>query len=131
MSLSSSLCCCRRSSSSAARSRAAGLDSWGFHWQAFAYALWEQFLAVGMILALLVWFRNRFNSQRRLAKAMCATTYAVYFIHAPVLVYLAIALRDIRLYPLLKFALVAPVGVSLCFLIGYGLRKLPLVRRVL
>jgi glucan biosynthesis protein C len=103
----------------------------GLHWQALAYAVWEQFVAVGMILALLVWFRSRFNSQGRVTKAMSECTYAVYFIHAPILVYLALALRDIRLYPLLKFALVAPVGVSLCFVVAYGLRQLPLVRRVL
>ena len=103
----------------------------GVHWQSFAYAVWEQFVGVGMILALLVWFRRRFNHQGPLAKAMSDSTYTVYFIHAPVLVYLALALRGIKLYPLLKFALVSPVAVALCFLIAYFLRKLPLVRSIL
>jgi surface polysaccharide O-acyltransferase-like enzyme len=103
----------------------------GLHWQALANALWEQYVAIGMILALLVWFRSKFNSQGRPAKAMSDSTFAVYFIHAPLLVYLALALRGIRIYPLLKYFLVAPVAVSLCFLVAYGLRQLPLVRRVL
>jgi peptidoglycan/LPS O-acetylase OafA/YrhL len=103
----------------------------GLHWQALFSALWEQFVAVGMILALLVWFRNRFNSQGRIARALSDSTYAVYFVHAPVLVFLALSLRGLQLHPLLKFALVAPVATILCFAVGYGLRRLPLLRRIL
>jgi len=62
---------------------------------------------------------------------MSDSSYPVYLIHAPILVYLALALRGIKLYPLLKFALVSPVAVVLCFLIAYFLRKLPLVRSIL
>jgi glucan biosynthesis protein C len=103
----------------------------GLHWQSFAYAVWEQFVCVGMVLGLLVWFRRRWDHQGPLARAMSASTYTVYFIHAPVLVFLALALRGISLYPLVKFALVAPVAVFLCFFIGHYLRKLPLARNIL
>jgi hypothetical protein len=47
-----------------------------------------------------------------------------------VLVSLGLALRGVRLHHLLKFILVAPVAVTVSFLIGYGLKKLPVVRRV-
>ncbi len=100
----------------------------GIHWQSFAFAVWEQFVGVGMIIGLLVWFRERFIRQGAVAEEMAANSFAVYFIHAPVLVFLALALRGIQLYPLLKFALVAPVVVALCFLIAHYLRRLPLVR---
>jgi hypothetical protein len=103
----------------------------GRHWQSFAYSVWEQFVCVGMVIALLVWFRNRFDRQDKLARAMSASTYAVYFIHAPVLVFLALALRGITLHPLLKFSLVAPVAVALCFLLAHTIRKLPLARNIL
>jgi glucan biosynthesis protein C len=103
----------------------------GLTWQSFVFSLWEEFICVGMIIVLLVWFREKFNRQNALAKAMSDSTFAVYFIHAPVLVFLALALKDITLYPLLKFALVAPVAVVLCFVIAIPLRKLPLVRRIL
>jgi glucan biosynthesis protein C len=66
-----------------------------------------------------------------LAKEMSDSSYAVYFIHALVLVFLALALRGVTLYPLLKFALVAPVAVALCFVLACLLRKLPGVRRIL
>ena len=103
----------------------------GVHWQSFAYAVWEQLVGVGMILALLVWFRRKFNHQGPLAKAVSDSSYAVYLIHAPVVVYLALALRGIKLYPLLKFALVSPVAVVLCFLLAYLLRKLLLVGSIM
>jgi glucan biosynthesis protein C len=103
----------------------------GLHWQSLAYSIWEQFVGVGMILALLVFFRKRFNRQGALARNLSACTYPVYFIHAPVLVFLALALRNIALSPLLKWALVSPVAVVLCFAIAYLLKRLPLVGRIL
>lgn len=102
----------------------------GLTWQSFAYSTWEQFICVGMIIVLLVWFREKFNRQKALAKAMSDSTYTVYFIHAPVLVFLALALKDIKLYPLLKWSLVSPVAILLCFVIAYFLRRLPLLRNI-
>jgi glucan biosynthesis protein C len=103
----------------------------GLYWQSLAYSIWEQFVGVGMILALLVFFRKRLDRQGTLARSLSACTYTVYFIHAPVLVFLALALRGVTLHPLLKFALVAPVAVILCFALAYLLRKLPVLRNIL
>lgn len=103
----------------------------GLSWQSFAFSVWEQFVGVGMMIGLLVLFRERFNRQSALTKEMADNAFAVYFIHAPVLVYLGLALRAIRIYPLLKFSLVAPVAVALCFLIAYVLRRTPLVRSII
>jgi hypothetical protein len=52
-------------------------------------------------------------------------------VQAPVLVFLALGLSGLDLPLLLKFALVSPVAVSLCFLIAYLLRKLPKANTVL
>jgi surface polysaccharide O-acyltransferase-like enzyme len=103
----------------------------GLHWQAFAYAIWEQFLCMGMIITLLVWFRRRFNHQGSLAKTMSASAYTVYIIHAPVIVLVTLALQDISLYPLIKYPVVALIIVPLCFLLGNFIRKLPLARNIL
>jgi surface polysaccharide O-acyltransferase-like enzyme len=102
----------------------------GLTWQSFAYSTWEEFICVGMIIVLLVWFREKFNRQSALAKAMLDSTFTVYFIHAPVLVFLALALKDVDLYPLLKWVLVSPVAIFLCFVIAYLLKRLPLLRRI-
>jgi len=103
----------------------------GVHWQSFAYSVWEQCMCAAMVVTLLVWFRNRFDRQGRLARAMSAAAYAVYVFHAPVIVLLALALSGIRLEMGVKFVLVAPVAVALCFLIGYYIKKLPLARSIL
>ncbi len=103
----------------------------GFHWQSFAYSVWEQFAGASIIVGLLVLFRKRFNKQRRLRKAMSASVYTVYIIQSPVIVLLALAMKNIRLYPLLKFALAALIAVPLCFTLANIIRKLPLARRIL
>ena len=103
----------------------------GWHWQAFAYAMWEQLLAVAIIIGLLVLFRQRWNHQGRLAREASSSSYTVYIIHTPVIILFALAVRDVRLYPLLKFALVAAVTVPLSFLLAAAVRRLPLARRVL
>ena len=54
-----------------------------------------------------------------------------YIIHAPLIAYLALAVRDVTLYPLLKFALVAPVALLLCFGLSSLIRKIPFADRVL
>jgi len=103
----------------------------GFHWQAFFKAVWDQFICMGMVITMLVWFRRSFNRQGTVAKAMSASAYTAYIIHQPVLVFLGLTLRGISLYPLIKFALVAPVAVVLCFLLSNYIRKLPLAKSIL
>ena len=103
----------------------------GVHWQCLAYAAWEQFAGVAIIIALLVLFRKRLNCQGKLAKAMSASSYTAYIIHAPVAVLVALAIRNVTLYPLLKFALAVLISVPLCFALGNLIRQLPLARRIL
>jgi fucose 4-O-acetylase-like acetyltransferase len=103
----------------------------GLHWQCFAYAAWEQFTGVAMIIALLFLFRKWLNQQGSISKAMSASAYTAYIIHAPVTVLVAIAIRNISLYPLLKFALAVLIAVPLCFTLGNFIRQLPLAKRIL
>jgi hypothetical protein len=101
----------------------------GVHWQAAVTALWESFLCMGMVIGLLVLFRKRLDRQGTLAKMMSASSFSVYIIHQPVLIFLGLVLSGIRPPHLLKFVLVAPV--ALCFALAYYFQKLPLVRKVL
>ncbi|MBN1219851.1 MAG: acyltransferase family protein [Anaerolineae bacterium] len=103
----------------------------GSHWQSLVYSIWEQFLCMGMIITLLVWFRQQFNHQGSLVKTMSASAYTVYIIHALVIVLVALALQDVSLYPLIKFPLVALLAVPFCFLLAYFIRRLPLARNIL
>jgi fucose 4-O-acetylase-like acetyltransferase len=102
----------------------------GLNWLALAYSLWEGAMCVAMSITVLVWFRSRFDHQGALARAMSGASYAVYVLHPLVIVPLAIALSPLPLDPALKFLLVTPLAVALCFTGAYLIRKLPLVRRV-
>lgn len=103
----------------------------GIHWQSLAYSVWEQLMCMAMVVTLLLLFRKRFNTQGNLTRAMSTTAYAVYVFFAPVIVLLELALSGIRMDGGLKFVLVAPIAVILCFLVGYCMKKLPLARDVL
>lgn len=103
----------------------------GLTWLSLAYSLWESFIGAALVITALVWARNRLNRQGRLLRAMGAASYAVYVLHPLIIVPLAILLSPIRLNLGLKFGLVAPVAVAICFLVGHFVRKLPLVRNVL
>jgi glucan biosynthesis protein C len=103
----------------------------GLNWLSLAYSIWEGFMCAAMSITVLAWFRKRFDRQGRLALAMSETCFAVYVLHPIVIVPLALALSGIRLNLGLKFILVAPVAVALCYLVGYYVRKLPLLRSVL
>jgi len=80
---------------------------------------------------LVVWFREKQNNQSRLLKTLSDNSYAAYIIQTPVLVFLALSLRSIQLPLILKFAIVSPIGISLCFAFANLIRKIPKADRVL
>ena len=103
----------------------------GWTWQAVAFAFWEQFFCVAVSISLTVWFREKLNVQTRFTKALTESSYAAYILQAPMLVYLAVALQGVQIPLLLKFVLLSPVAVALCFGAAYLLRKIPKVDLVL
>jgi glucan biosynthesis protein C len=106
--------------------------SGGFHWQSAAYSFWESFFCVGVCLGLLVLFREYYNWQGGFERFMSENYFAVYFFHAPILILVTLAMRDLLWSPLLKFIIAGSISVMLCFLISHlVLRKIPLLKRVL
>ena len=103
----------------------------GMHWQAMAYALWEAFLCVSMCIGLIYAFRRYLNRQGRLAKFLSPNAYIAFIIQAPVITATALLLRNVDLYPLLKFGLAALIAVPVSFALGNLIRKLPYTDRVL
>jgi glucan biosynthesis protein C len=103
----------------------------GGHWQSAVYVLWDSTFAVAMCLALTTFFRRYLNRQGRFGRFLTRHAYTVFIIHAPVIVFLAIALRNLQLEHLLKFGLTAIIGVPLCFAVAYLVRKIPLASRIL
>ncbi len=103
----------------------------GFNWQAMLYALWEAFLCISMCIGLVYAFRRYLNRQGRLAKFLSPNAYIAYIIHAQVITAMALLMRNVDLYPLLKFGLVILIAVPLSFVLGNLIRKLPYANRVL
>jgi hypothetical protein len=110
-----------------------GLDAFGggLHWQAIATTLWEAMLCLGFCIGLIGLFRRRIGGGSPLARALGGDAYAAYLIHAPLIVLLGRLLEPVSLHPLLKWVLACLIALPLVFAVAHGLRRLPLVRRVL
>ena len=103
----------------------------GLNWQALSYVMWEAFVCVAMCIGLIYLFRRYLNRQGRVAKFLSPNAYTAYIIHAQVITATALLLRNVDLYPLLKFGLVVLIAVPLSFALGNLIRKLPYTDRVL
>ncbi len=101
------------------------------HWQSAIYAFWDSTTAVGLSLGAIVLFRRFFDQGGRLGAFLSQHSYAVYVIHAPILVFGAYAMRSVELPALAKFVLAAIVLTPLCFAAAFVVRKLPFAKRVL
>lgn len=101
------------------------------NWHSLVYALWDSTVAVGMVLGLITLFRRRYSLQTRLGTFLSQQSFAVYVVHSPIIVLLAIALRDVHPNFFLKFLFVALIGVPLCFAVAYLFRRLPGVSRII
>ena len=95
------------------------------------YALWEPFVAWGIMAVLLVQFRLRLNVPSHRWKRWGEEAYGAFVIHAPMVVAMSVLIAPLPLHSLLKFLLVGVFGTALSFLLSRTLRSLPGVTRVL
>jgi surface polysaccharide O-acyltransferase-like enzyme len=103
----------------------------GVNWQSLLYTQWESFLCLSMCIGVIFAFRRYLNQRGKIAGFLVPNAYTAYLIHAPVIITLAYAVRDVALYPLLKRAVVSLVAVSLIFGLSALIRKIPYTDRVL
>jgi len=99
--------------------------------QSGIYAFWDSLFAVCVCIWLITLFRKRFNFQYNFCKALSRGAFTVYLIHCPVIVMMALLMRDVSITPLLKFLLMACICVPLCFALAYLIRKIPKADRIL
>ena len=100
--------------------------------QSAGLCLWEALVCVGMSSAVLAGFRAWRAGQGRLSQFMSDNAFAVYVLHPPFLIGLALALRPLSLGPIPKFALLWGVSALVCFgLVAPLARRAPGVRRIL
>ena len=103
----------------------------GWHWQSAFWSVTETLLGIAWSLGLIYLFRRFADRTSKLGAFLVANAYGAYLIHEPVIVFMALGLISVSLYPLLKFGIVALLGISLCFMLGWLLRRLPYADRVL
>jgi glucans biosynthesis protein C len=103
----------------------------GIHWQSVAINLWAGLYSVSMSLALILWLRDRQQTQSRLMSVVSASTFSTYLIHPLILVPISFALSYLVFCPLAKFILVGSLAVSLSFALGIGLRRIPGLKAIL
>lgn len=108
-----------------------GRPEGGWSIPALVYALWEPFVAWGVILALLQRSQRRFLELGPIGSRLARRAFAIYAIHPPVVVAVTLAWRSVAAPALLKFALSASIACVLCYLLAGLLLRLPGVRRVL
>jgi len=96
-----------------------------------AAAIWEAVFATGIIIGLLVLFRERRNRQGTAGRFLSAHAYAVYVIHPLVVVALGSAFAGLEAIAVVKFLVVAALAVPLCWAVAFAVRSLPGAARVL
>ncbi|WP_035696349.1 acyltransferase family protein [Glycomyces tenuis] len=96
-----------------------------------AFGLWDAMFAVGSMLVLLRLFQRFAAGAGPLARFLSQNAYAVYLVHAPIIVGVVAALSPIEATPVLKFLLGLVVSAPLSWVVSAALRKAPAVRRVL
>ena len=102
----------------------------GLHWQAAGYALWESFFSVSFILGLVTVYRERMNVPSRVTGFLSGNAFGVYVFHAPILVAISMALRQLSAAPLAKAALVSLIALAASFLFAALVRTVPGLRKV-
>jgi glucan biosynthesis protein C len=91
----------------------------------------EAFIAAGLSLGLLTWFRKRFNRQDRLMAAMSKDSYFVYIIHIYIVIGLQSVIIGFAMPAFIKFVLVTVFGVIICFSISHLIKMLPFTKKIL
>ena len=102
----------------------------GFNLRAALYALWEPFVAWGIMAWLIVSFRDRWNAPSRLWEFLGGQAYAVYIIHPPLLVGVALLLHSWHAPALAKFAVTGSLTCLVCVVCSALLLRIPGISRV-
>lgn len=103
----------------------------GTNWESLAYTIWEQFVGFSLIMALFGIFKQRFNSQGSFAKKLSESAYGVYIFHSTLLVILSAFAYKAELPQIVKFIVLAPLSLLLCFVFAWLFKKVPGVKRIL
>jgi peptidoglycan/LPS O-acetylase OafA/YrhL len=103
----------------------------GHTWPAILYAFWEPLVAWGLIALWLVVFKASMNQPSAFWNWLNRRAYAVYILHPPVLVALALLLHSWSAPALVKFAVTGTLTCIATWLVADLFVRLPGVRKVI
>ncbi|MEU3648125.1 acyltransferase family protein [Lentzea sp. NPDC034063] len=95
-----------------------------------ALAVWESLFAVGVVLVLLRVFQRFVAGASRFRGYLADNAFAVYLLHAPVIVGTVELLRPLDAAPVVKFLLALVIAATASWGISGALRRVPAVRAV-
>lgn len=103
----------------------------GWHWQTAAFAVWEASSCVATSYALLAIFREKFNSQGRLARFLSENAFSVYVFHPPIVILGARMLQASQWPALIKFVALTAFSTIVSFALSAMVwRRIPWLRRI-
>jgi surface polysaccharide O-acyltransferase-like enzyme len=103
----------------------------GMYWEGFIFAFGETIICIGYCAFLLVAFKKLVDFSGSLLAGMAENRYAVYIIHSIVVVGVTMLLEFTGGTPFLKFCIACVISTAGSFLLGYVLRLIPSVKRIL
>jgi peptidoglycan/LPS O-acetylase OafA/YrhL len=103
----------------------------GLNLPAALFAFWEPLVAWGIIAGLLLFFRAHLNIASPVWDWFGRRAYAVYVLHTPVLVALALLISKWHASPMSKFMAVGTLGCIATWVAADALLRLPGVQRIL
>lgn len=105
--------------------------SGGFHWQALIYALWEQWIGISILTALLIIGKKSWNTTSKLSRQSARSSFAVYIFHPLVIVVVTLVFRNWQVDAAVKLLVVAPLTVLFSFLLGSLVILIPGVKKII
>lgn len=103
----------------------------GWNWNALFYAMWEPFVAAGVILALFAWATTPARRSGPVGRWFAANAFGAFVVHPPVVVALSRWAATMPLAPWVKFVGVSAAACIGAFVVASAVRTIPGVRRVL
>jgi len=103
----------------------------GWNWFSLFLTTWEIINLVAYSITVFYYFRKYVNKQGRIARFFIPNLFVAYIIHPIVVILLAMLVRNIHLYPLLKIVLFTPPAIFISFYAAHLLRMIPGAKQLL
>lgn len=76
------------------------------------------FFCMAAVFGLIALFHNRMNYTSNLLSKLAANSYAIYFIHQPILMLIILAVRGYQLHVFIKYLIACASAIVICFLVS-------------